>query len=143
MRKEFRTEYITHFKYMTPEERIYLMSVKDNVMKQGIIFATHAIERMGERWIKEKDVLRAINNGQIMEYKKTKSDEILTIRGCTLNRKNEQIYVILSVKNGKVITTYSNKYWIARNKSSELDKYNNNRKIFIPNSFKRQLDLFH
>jgi hypothetical protein len=141
--KEQDIEYIKHYKYMTQEERVYLMSVRDKALKNGITFANHAVARMDERWIKEKDVIKAIRQGQIMEYKKTNNDEILTIRGTTISRKNEQIFVILSIKTGKVITTYSNKYWIAINKSSELDKYTNDRKIQIPDFFKKQYALFY
>lgn len=141
--KEQDIEYIKHYKYMTQEERVYLMSVRDKALKNGITFANHAVVRMDERWIKEKDVIKAIRQGQIMEYKKTNNDEILTIRGTTISRKNEQIFVILSIKTGKVITTYSNKYWIAINKSSELDKYTNDRKIQIPDFFKKQYALFY
>lgn len=136
-------EYVKHYRYMTQEERVYLMSLKDRAIKKGICFAVHALDRMGERYISEKDVRRAIGNGQIMEYKKTKNDEILTIRGATLNRKKELIYVILSAKTGKVITTYSNKYWIACNKSTELTKYDNNKKITIPETFKRKYMLYY
>lgn len=136
-------EYIKHYRYMTQEERVYLMSLKDKAIRKGICFAVHALDRMGERYISEKDVRRAIGNGQIMEYKKTKNDEILTIRGATLNRKKELIYVILSAKTGKVITTYSNKYWIACNKSTELTKYDNNKKIIIPETFKRKYMLYY
>ena len=141
--KEQKIEYIKHFKYMTQEERVYLMCLKDRAIKRGIKFANHALDRMDERWIKEKDVLYTIKHGQIMEYKKTNNDEILTIRGTTINRKKEQIYVILSIRSGKVITTYSNKYWIAANKSPELEKYTNNKSIQIPDFFKRQFALFY
>lgn len=141
--KEQNIEYIKHYKYMTQEERVYLMSLRDRVIKKGITFANHALDRMDERWIKEKDVLKTIKYGQIMEYKKTASDEILTIRGTTINKKKEQVYVILSIRTGKVITTYSNKYWIAINKSSELDKYTNDKNIQIPEFFKRKFALFY
>lgn len=140
---EQKIEYIKHFRYMTQEERVYLMSLKDRAIRKGITFANHALDRMDERWIKEREVLRAIKNGQIVEYKKTDLDEVLTIRGNTINRRKEQIYVILSIRNGKVITTYSNKYWIARNKSSELDKYTNDKKIHIPDFFQKQYALFY
>lgn len=137
------TEYIKHYRYMTQEERVYLMSLKDKAIRKGICFAVHALDRMDERYISERDVKRAIGNGQIMEYKKTKNDEVLTIRGATLNRKKELIYVILSAKTGKVITTYSNKYWIACNKSTELTKYDNSKAIKIPESFKKKFQLYY
>lgn len=119
------------------------MSLKDRALRKGITFANHALDRMDERWIKEKDVMRTIKKGQIMEYKKTNNDEILTIRGTSINKKNEQIYVILSIRSCKVITTYSNKYWIAQNKSSELDKYTNDKKIQIPEFFRRKFALYY
>lgn len=136
-------EYIKHFRYMTQEERVYLMSLKDKAVRKGINFAIHALDRMKERYISEKDVKTAIINGQIMEYKKTINDEVLTIRGTTIKRNKEQIYVILSVKTGKVITTYSNKFWIAYNKSSELTKYSNDRQIKIPLKFQQQYKLYY
>lgn len=136
-------EYIKHFRYMTQEERLYLMSLKDRAVKKGICFAVHALDRMEERYISEKDVKRAIINGQIMEYKKTTTDEVLTIRGTTIKRNKEQIYVILSARTGKVITTYSNKYWIAYNKSAELTKYNNEIKIKIPAYFQQKYKLYY
>ena len=89
--KEENIEYIKHYRYMTQEERVYLMSLKDRALRKGITFANHALDRMDERWIKEKDVMRTIKKGQIMEYKKTNNDEILTIRGTSINKKNEQI----------------------------------------------------
>lgn len=141
--KEENIEYIKHYRYMTQEERVYLMSLKDRALRKGITFANHALDRMNERWIKEKDVMRTIKKGQIMEYKKTNNDEILTIRGTSINKKNEQIYVILSIRSCKVITTYSNKYWIAQNKSSELDKYTNDKKIQIPEFFRRKFALYY
>lgn len=141
--KEENIEYIKHYRYMTQEERVYLMSLKDRALRKGITFANHALDRMDERWIKEKDVMRTIKKGQIMEYKKTNNDEILTIRGTSINKKNEQIYVILSIRSCKVITTYSNKYWIAQNKSSELDKYTNDKKIQIPEFFRRKFALYY
>lgn len=141
--KEENIEYIKHYRYMTQEERVYLMSLKDRALRKGITFANHALDRMDERWIKEKDVMKTIKKGQIMEYKKTNNDEILTIRGTSINKKNEQIYVILSIRSCKVITTYSNKYWIAQNKSSELDKYTNDKKIQIPEFFRRKFALYY
>lgn len=141
--KEENIEYIKHYRYMTQEERVYLMSLKDRALRKGITFANHALDRMDERWIKEKDVMKTIKKGQIMEYKKTNNDEILTIRGTSINKKNEQIYVILSIRSCKVITTYSNKYWIAQNKSLELDKYTNDKKIQIPEFFRRKFALYY
>lgn len=141
--KEENIEYIKHYRYMTQEERVYLMSLKDRALRKGITFANHALDRMDERWIKEKDVMKTIKKGQIMEYKKTNNDEILTIRGTSINKKNEQIYVILSIRSCKVITTYSNKYWLAQNKSSELDKYTNDKKIQIPEFFRRKFALYY
>lgn len=140
---EKNIEYIKHYKYMTKEERVYLMSLRDRVVRKGITFANHALDRMDERWIREKDVLKTIKHGQIMEYKKTTSDEILTIRGTTINKKKEHIYVILSIRTGKVITTYSNKYWVAINKSSELEKYTNDENIQIPDFFRKKFALFY
>lgn len=136
-------EYMKHYRYMTQEERVYLMSLRDRAIRKGITFANHALDRMGERWIKEKDVIKTIKNGQIMEYKKTSNDEVLTIRGTNINRRKEQIYVILSIRSCKVITTYSNKCWIAQNKSAELDKYTNDKKIQIPDFFKKKFALYY
>ena len=141
--KKRDTLYIKHFRYMTQEERIYLMTLKNRALKKGISFANHALDRMDERWIKGKDVLRAIKNGQIVEYKKTENDEVLTIRGCSVNRKKEQIVVILSLRSRTVITTYSNKYWVAYSKSSELQKYTNDMKIQIPDFFKKRFALYY
>lgn len=141
--KEENIEYIKHYRYMTQEERVYLMSLKDRALRKGIKFANHALDRMNERWIKEKDVMNTIKKGQIMEYKKTNNDEILTIRGTCINKKKEQIYVILSIRTCKVITTYSNKYWIAQNKSSELEKYTNDKSIQIPDFFRKKFALYY
>ena len=71
------------------------------------------------------------------------NDEILTIRGTCINKKKEQIYVILSIRTCKVITTYSNKYWIAQNKSSELEKYTNDKSIQIPDFFRKKFALYY
>ena len=136
-------EYIKHFRYMNKEERLYLMLMRDRNLKRGLTFTNHALSRMEERKISEKSLTHAIKNGQIVEYKKTMNDEVLTIRGCTLNKYKQQVYVILSIKTGKVITTYSNSHWVALNKSAELDKYSNNMEIYIPSFFKKQVALYY
>lgn len=135
--------YRKHFKSMTKEERIYLLTVKDKLLRKGVTFAKHALDRMDERYIKEKDVLRALKNGQILEYKKINNDEVIAIRGCHINRKKEQVYVIFSLTHNKVITTYSNKHWIAYKKMKNLEKYDTNFDIEIPEYYKRRIQFYY
>lgn len=133
-----------HFQQMTSEERLYLMRIKDNLLKRNVIhFTQHALERMEERYIKERDIIRAIKNGQIIEYRENNNNKVITIRGCTLTRKKENIYVILSITDGSVITTYSNKNWSLLAKEYNLDKYISNFKINIPEYFKKQYSFYY
>lgn len=135
--------YRKHFNNMSKIERLYLYKLKENILRRGVNFARHALERMDERYIRERDVLKALDNGQILEYKKTNDDEILVIRGCTINKKSEHIYVILSVTNCRVITTYSNKHWLAYKKTKNLEKYNSDFDIKIPEYYKKKLRLYN
>lgn len=132
-----------HFKNMTKEERLYLLTIKDRLLRRGVTFAKHALDRMDERFIKEKDVLRALKNGQILEYKKTDKDEVIAVRGCHINRRNEQVYVIFSISHNKVITTYSNKHWTAYKKMKNLEKYDTNFSIEIPEYYKRRIQFYY
>lgn len=131
-----------HFNNMTKEERLYLITIKNNLLKSGLTFAKHALNRMDERYIKEKDVLRALRYGQILEYQKNDIDEVIIVRGCHLNRKNEHIYVIFSISESKVITTYPNKYWRAYKKMRGLEKHNTNFDIEIPEDYKLKIQFY-
>lgn len=131
-----------HFTSMTREERVYLLTLKDRLLKKGITFAKHALDRMDERYIKEKDVIRALKNGQILEYKKTDKDEVIAVRGCHINRRNEQVYVIFSITHNRVITTYTNKHWTAYKKMKNLEKYDTDFNIEIPEYYKRRIQFY-
>lgn len=135
--------YKKHFQNMTKEERVYLLQIKDNLLRKGVTFAQHALDRMNERYIKEKDVLKALKNGQILEYKKNSNDEIIIVRGCHINRRNEQVYVIFSIANSKVITTYSNKHWTIYKHMKKLDDYDTDFNIEIPEYYKKKIRLYH
>ena len=129
-----------HFKHMTKTERLYLLVLKDNKLRKSEVkFAKHALDRMNERYIKERDVIRALKNGQILEYRKTDIDEVIAIRGCSMTRRKEQVYVIYSITKNKVITTYSNKHWEILKKSQNLDKYDSNFNIEIPRYYREKI----
>lgn len=133
-----------HFQQMTKEERIYLLKVKDSILKKKrVYFAQHALDRMEERFIKEKDIIKAVRNGQIIEYRENERDKVIAIRGCTLTRDNQNVYVIMSIITGKVITTYSNKHWTTYNKQYNLDKYVKGFMINIPDYYKRRINFYH
>lgn len=133
-----------HFQQMSKEERLYLMKIKDSLLrKKNIHFAKHALDRMEERYIKERDIIKAIRNGQIIEYRENNYDRVVAIRGCTLNRRNENVYVIMSINNGKIITTYSNKHWMAYTKHYDLTKYVDNFSIKIPDCYRKQIQFYH
>lgn len=135
--------YGKHFQQMTKEERLYLLQVKDTLLKkQGISFAQHALNRMEERFIKEKDIIKAIKNGQIIEYRENENDKVIAIRGCSLTRDKQNVYVIISIVTGKVITTYSNKHWKTHNNNYNLDKYVKDFMIEIPEYYKKQIDFY-
>lgn len=135
--------YGKHFQQMTKEERLYLLQVKDTLLKkQGISFAQHALNRMEERFIKEKDIIKAIKNGQIIEYRENENDKVIAIRGCSLTRDKQNVYVIISIITGKVITTYSNKHWKTHNNNYNLDKYVKDFMIEIPEYYKKQIDFY-
>lgn len=136
--------YGKNFHQMTKEERLYLMQVKDNLLRRkSIYFGQHALDRMEERYIKEKDIIKAIRNGQIIEYRENANDKVIAIRGCTLNRRKENVYVILSITTGKIITTYSNKHWTTYTKQYNLDKYIPNFEIIIPEYYKKLINLYY
>lgn len=133
-----------HFQQMTKEERLYLLKVKDTILrKKGVYFAQHALARMEERYIKERDIIKAVRNGQIIEYRENEKDKVIAIRGCTLTRDNQNVYVIMSIITGKVITTYSNKHWTTYNKQYNLDKYVKGFMIDIPDYYKKQIKFYH
>lgn len=136
--------YGKHFQQMTKEERLYLLKVKDNILrKRRVYFAQHALDRMEERYIKERDIIRAVRNGQIIEYRENENDKVIAIRGCSLTRDKQNVYVIISILTGKVITTYSNKHWMTYNKQYNLDKYVKDFMIEIPDYYKKQINFFH
>lgn len=133
-----------HFQQMTKDERLYLLKVKDTILrKKGVYFAQHALDRMEERFIKERDIIKAVRNGQIIEYRENERDKVVAIRGCTLTRDNQNVYVIMSIVTGKVITTYSNKHWMTYNKEYNLDKYVKGFMIDIPDYYKKQINFYH
>ncbi|WP_368263361.1 DUF4258 domain-containing protein [Clostridium disporicum] len=137
--KKFRK----HFSSMTREEIIYLLALKDRLVNRGVIFGKHALSRMDERYIKERDVLNALKNGQILEYQKNNKEEILVVRGCYINRRKNQIYVVLSLTHNKIVTTYANKHSLAYQEKSNLEKYSNDIKIEIPEYYKQRIKLLY
>ena len=137
--KKFRK----HFSSMTKEEIIYLLTLKDRLVNKGVIFGKHALSRMGERYIKERDVLNALKYGQILEYQKNNNEEILVIRGCYINRRKNQIYVVLSLTHNKVITTYANKHSFAYRQRTNFEKYSTDINIEIPEFYKQRFKLLY
>lgn len=137
--KKFRK----HFSNMTKEEIVYLLAVKDKLINKGVNFGEHALSRMGERYIKERDVINALKYGQILEYQKNNKEEVLVIRGCYINRRNNQIYVVLSLTRNKVITTYSNKHSFAYKQRINFDKYSTDIDIEIPKFYKQRFKLLY
>ena len=93
--------------------------------------------------IKERDVLNALKNGQILEYQKNNKEEILVVRGCYINRRKNQIYVVLSLTHNKIVTTYANKHSLAYQEKSNLEKYSNDIKIEIPEYYKQRIKLLY
>lgn len=132
-----------NFKQMSRDERIYLLELKNNALNNGIFFAKHALDRMNERYIHEKDIIRAVKEGQIIEYRKIKDTDIITIRGGHVNKYGEQVYVILSLNKRKVITTYTNKYETAYKKMMYLDRYKEDFKIDIPPYYQQRISFFY
>lgn len=132
--------YGKHFSQMTKDERAYLLLLKSKTLRRGVSFAKHALSRMDERYIKERDVLRALKNGQIIDYRKINDKEVITVRGCHVNRNKEQVYVVYCLTTRTIITTYSNKQWIKKYKN--IDKYEKNFSIFIPEYYKRQINFY-
>ena len=128
-----------NFKQMSREEIVYLLTMKDIALKKGITFAKHALDRMEERYIKERDVIKALKNGQLIDYRWVNHTDIITIRGSHINKYGEQVYVIFSLNKRKVITTYTNKYDDAYRKMMHLDRYKDDFKIYIPKYFKKRL----
>ena len=129
------------FEDMSKLERIYLIKRKELALNKGVNFAKHALERMNERFIKENEVLNAIRNGQIIEYKKIGESEILVIRGCHVNNQNKQVYVVFSITHRKVITTYFNKHWVILKKKRK--KKTNDYKIDIKEPFRSKLFFYY
>jgi len=137
--KKFRK----HFSNMTKEEIIYLLALKDRLINKGVNFGEHALLRMGERYIKERDVINALKYGQILEYQKNNKEEILVVRGCYINRRKNQIYVVLSLTHNKVITTYANKHSFAYRQRTNFDKYSTDIDIEIPKYYRQRFKLLY
>lgn len=125
-------EFIKHFRHMTRNEILYLTVRKKKLLRKHLNFSDHAKERMEERHIKEKDIVEGLKNGQIIEYKKTDTEEILVVRSCYVNRRKKQCYIVYSLTKNLVITTYSNYYYQAYHSKDENEKYSPDEKISIP-----------
>lgn len=132
-----------NFKQMSRDERIYLLELKNKALNNGIFFAKHALDRMEERYIREKDIIRALKDGQIIEYRRIKDTDIITIRGGHVNKYGEQVYVIFSLDKRKVITTYTNKQETAYKKMTHLDRYEENFKIDIPPYYQKRISFLY
>lgn len=132
-----------HFKHMTKEEITYLLMMKTMSLRKGVIFSKHSIDRMRDRRIRKRDVIKALKTGQIIDYRYIDNSEIVTIRSCYLNRGDEQVYVVFALNKGKVITTYSNRHFAAKYKMSHLERYEENYKIKIPEYYKKIIKFYH
>lgn len=132
-----------NFKQMTNEERWYVLSAKDTALKKKVCFAKHAIKRMNERNIKAKEIFDTLKNGQVIDYRVISNNEILTLRGCHLNRYNEQVYVVFSITTRKIITAYTNKYKTSFKKMKNLERYNEEFNIKIPYNYHLQYKMCH
>lgn len=117
-----------HFSQMDERERWYLLKKKDRLIGERTIFAEHALERMSERRITTRDIIECVKMGQIIEYRKTKKDERITIRATRLKNKQFIVYVSFSIKDNVVVTTY---YDDARNihKQRDFSKYDENLRV--------------
>lgn len=135
--------YGKNFKQMSRDEIIYLLELKSKALNKGIFFAKHALDRMDQRYIREKDIIKALKDGQIIEYRKIKNTDIITIRGGHVNKYGEQVYVIFSLDKRKVITTYTNKHETAYRKMMHLDRYEENFKIEIPLYYQQRISFFY
>lgn len=125
-------EFIKHFRHMTRNEILYLTVRKQKQLRKELKFSNHAIQRMKERHIKEKDILIGLKNGQIVEYKKTSDDEVLVIRSCFINRRHKQAYIVYSLTKNLVITTYTNYKSDAYKAKEHNLKYSPEKLISIP-----------
>lgn len=125
-------EFVKHFRHMTRDEVLYLMVRKKKLLRKTLRFSDHALTRMKERHIKEKDIVLGLKNGQIIEYKKTKDEEILVIRSCFINKRDKQAYIVYSLTKNLVITTYSNYYVDAFKSKEHNEKYSPSKTISIP-----------
>lgn len=125
-------EFIKHFRHMTKDEVLYLMIRKKKLLRKSLKFSEHALKRMHERHIKEKDIILGLKNGQLIEYKKTKDEEIIVVRSCFINRQNKQAYIVYSLTKNLVITTYSNYYAEALKSKENNEKYSPSKTISIP-----------
>lgn len=127
------------YRDMSKDEVLYLTSLTKKMLNTELKFTDHSLKRMKERNIYKKDVVKAFKNFQIIEYRKYKNQDFLTIRSCSV-KNNNQVFVVFSLKTKKVITVYQNKY--LKNISLENNNYEN---IFIsiPNRFKKQIELFY
>jgi len=117
-----------HFSQMTESERWYLLKKKDRLIGYNTLFSEHAIERMSERRITERDIVEAVRMGQIIEYRKTWKDERITIRATRLKKNQFIVYVSFSIRDNVVVTTY---YDDARNihKQRDFGKYDENLQV--------------
>lgn len=118
-----------HFSQMDEKERWYLLRKKDKLIGDYTIFSEHALERMSGRRITTRDIIECVKMGQIIEYRKTKKDERITIRATRLKNKQFIVYVSFSIKDNVIVTTY---YDDVRNihKQRDFNKYDEDLKVY-------------
>lgn len=99
-----------------------------------IKFSDHASEVLVDRKIREKDIYKSLERGQIVDYRVIydKYDNIcdhrITVRSTYLKRGKEVMYISLSLDNPFIITLFYDYADKMLNKYSK-DKYDENIKI--------------
>lgn len=134
-----------HFKDFTQKEMNYLYMLTDNIIyNKGTELSDHGKYRVYNRLISFNQLVRALSNYQLVEFREihddynTESDARVTIRSnfrYELDRICRFIYVVISLNTGKIVTVYASKSNRAKYNNSNLKRYD--KDLDIIESIKR------
>lgn len=106
-KKNYKNDMVAkHFLQMSESERWYLLRKRDRLIGRNTLFSQHSIQRMCERRITEREIIEAVKYGQIIEYRKSRKDERITVRSTRLKCKHLIVYVSFSIRDNIIVTTY-------------------------------------
>lgn len=115
--EEFFARHVTS---MSEIERRYVETiVNDSIIKNGIIFTRHALERMAERNLSKTRMQIAIRNGAIQEvqFNKDGARVVLSFASPQQLKKGYLNYVVYDITNGHVMSLFNKQ----KHKEAKID----------------------